>query len=204
MEHERRRFRWWSEPVDINHSSPEPRCRLCKDSPETVQNIPARCRMLAGKQLERMWGVATSVIAVVTSSRLQQIPVLVQRTVPGTAKILIITLIVASMLLLKDFRKRCQSQTFFFFLNQYFRWQEYAYVGIMYKPAAEVTSCSCVVKMMLQKSAALRVIWEGLVDGMHRKIMCNYTDLWIQTLCLTITSRNINYGTPKEILKSVQ
>lgn len=69
--------------------------------------------------------------------------------------------------------------------------------------STSVTSCSCVVKMMLQTSAALRVIWEGLVDGMHRKIMCNYTDLWIETLCLTITSRNINYGMPKEILKSV-
>ena len=33
----------------VYHTRQDPRCRLCKDAPETVQHITAGCKMLAGK-----------------------------------------------------------------------------------------------------------------------------------------------------------
>ena len=46
----------------IYHSRQDPRCRLCKDAPETIQHITAGCKMLAGKAyMERHNQVASIV-----------------------------------------------------------------------------------------------------------------------------------------------
>lgn len=37
-----------SREVEVYHSRGDPRCRLCKDDPGTVQHLDAECKMLAG------------------------------------------------------------------------------------------------------------------------------------------------------------
>ncbi|XP_076610522.1 uncharacterized protein LOC143335176 [Chaetodon auriga] len=46
----------------IYHSRQNPRCRLCKDAPETIQHITAGCKMLAGKAYMECHNQVASII----------------------------------------------------------------------------------------------------------------------------------------------